>query len=194
MAQQLVPESAAELFAHALAIEREALSRYYQLADWMHDLGVERVERVFRELERGERAHIQALERSAAGFALPQISPWQYAWFFTSSPAYLELCFPLMPQTPRDALALACAAERRAEEFFLVAADRMPDAGAAKLAMELALEEHRRVADIERALRARARPAPGLGDALPRRREPAGAARGNAARLTPVKRRRGPAV
>ena len=152
MAQPLIPACAAELFAHALAIEREALSRYYQLADWMHDLGVERVERVFRELEKIEREHIHALERSAAGFALPEISPWQYAWFFTSSPASLEICFPLMPQTPRDALALACAAERRAEEFFLVAADRMPDAGTSKLAMELALEEHRRLADIERAL------------------------------------------
>jgi hypothetical protein len=118
----------------------------------MHDLGVDRVERVFRALEYGEREHIRALERHAAGFTLPEISPWQYAWFFTSSPASLEICFPLMPQTPRDALALACAAERRAEEFFLVAADRMPDAGAAKLAMELALEEHRRLADIERAL------------------------------------------
>ena len=153
MAQQLIPESAAELFAHALAIEREALTRYYQFADWMRDLGVDRVERVFRALEDGEREHIRVLERHAAGFTLPEISPWQYAWFFTSSPAYLEICFPLMPQTPRDALALACAAERRAEEFFLVAADRMPDVGAAKLAMELALEEHRRLTDIERALR-----------------------------------------
>ena len=152
MAQPLVPVCTAELFAHALAIEREALSRYYQFADWMHDLGVERVERIFRELEKIERERIRALERSAAGFELPELSPWQYAWFFTSSPASLEICFPLMPQTPRDALALACAAERRAEEFFLVAADRMSDAGGAKLAMELALEEHRRLADIERAL------------------------------------------
>lgn len=153
MAQPLIPACTADLYAHALAIQREALSRYCQFADWMHDLGVGRVERVFRKLENVEREHIRALERGAAGQALPEISPWQYAWFFTSSPAYLEICFPLMPQTPRDALALACAAERRAEEFFLVAAERMPDPRAAKLAMELALEEHRRLAEIERALR-----------------------------------------
>ena len=153
MAQQLIPASAAELFAHALAIEREALSRYHEFADWMQDLGIERVESVFRKLEQSERAHLDALERSAAGLELPEISPWQYAWFFTSSPAYMELTFPLMPQTPRDALALACEAERRAEEFFLVAANRCGDAVGIKLAVEIALEEHRRVAEIERALR-----------------------------------------
>lgn len=153
MAQQLIPASAAELFAHALAIEREALSRYHELADWMQDLGIEGVESVFRKLERSEREHLDSLERSTAGLDLPEISPWEYAWFFTSSPAYMELAFPLMPQTPRDALALACVAERRAEEFFLLAANRLGDAGGIKLAVEMALEEHRRVAEIERALR-----------------------------------------
>ncbi len=153
MAQQLIPASAAELFAHALAIEREALSRYHEFADWMQDLGIERVGSVFRDLERSERAHLDALERSAAGLDLPEISPWEYAWFFTGSPAYIDLTFPLMPQTPRDALALACVAERRAEEFFLVAANRIGDAVGVKLAVEMALKEHRRVAEIERALR-----------------------------------------
>jgi rubrerythrin len=154
MAQQLIPESAAELYAHALAIEREALSRYRELADWMQDLGIACVESVFRRLEQSERERLVALERSAAGLDLPEISPWEYAWFFTSSPAYMEATFPLMPQTPRDALALACVAERRAEEFFLVAANRLGDASGIKLAVEMALEEHRRVAEIERALRA----------------------------------------
>lgn len=153
MGQQLIPASAAELFAHALAIEREALSRYRQFADWMHDLGIDRVERVFRKLEQSERRHLDTLERSAAGVELPEISPWQYAWFFTSSPAYMEVTFPLMPQTPRDALLLACAAERRAGEYFLTAATRMRDPEGIKLAVEMALEEHRRVAEIERALR-----------------------------------------
>ena len=153
MAQQLIPTSAAELFAHALAIEREALSRYHELADWMQDLGIEGVESVFRKLEQSERAHLDLLERSAAKLDLPEISPWEYAWFFISSPAYVELAFPLMPQTPRDALALACVAERRAEEFFLLAASRIGDAGAIKLAVEMALEEQRRVAEIERVLR-----------------------------------------
>ena len=153
MAQQLIPASAAELFAHALAIEREGLSRYRELADWMRDLGIEGVESVFRKLEQSERAHLDTLERSAAGLELPEISPWEYAWYFTSSPAYMELTFPLMPQTPRDALALACVAERRAQEFFLEAANRIGDAGGIKLAVEMALEEHHRVAEIERAMR-----------------------------------------
>jgi rubrerythrin len=149
---QLIPASASELFAHALAIEREALSRYREFAGWMRDLGIEHVAGVFQRLEQGDREHLAALERSAAGLELPEISPWEYAWFFTSSPTYMEVSFPLMPQTPRDALSLACAAERRAEEFFLIAASRMRDAGGVKLAVEMALEEHRRVAEIERVL------------------------------------------
>jgi rubrerythrin len=151
-ASQLIPASASELFAHALAIEREALSRYREFAGWMRDLGIERVASVFQRFEEGEREHLAALEHSAAGLELPEISPWEYAWFFVSSPVYMEVTFPLMPQTPRDALALACAAERRAEEFFLVAANSMRDASGVKLAVEMALEEHRRVAEIERLL------------------------------------------
>jgi len=153
MGAQLIPASVSELFAHALAIEREALSRYRQFADWMRDLGMERVSRVFRKLEQRERTHLEGLERAAEGLELPEISPWEYAWFFTSSPTYMEVTFPLMPQTPRDALALACAAERRSAEFFLMAANRMREATGIKLAVEMALEQHRRVAEIERALR-----------------------------------------
>lgn len=153
MVQQLIPASAAELFAHAFAIEREALLRYHELADWMQDLGIERVESVFRKLEQSERAHLRALERGAAGLELPEVSPWQYAWYFTSPPATMELTFPLMPQTPCDALALACVAERRAEELFLAAASTIGDADGIKLAVEMALEEHQRVIEIENALR-----------------------------------------
>ncbi|HXZ52291.1 MAG TPA: ferritin family protein [Burkholderiales bacterium] len=151
MAQQLIPRSAAELFAHAIAMEREAQSRYRQFAEWMLDLGIASVARLFQKLERSGR--LEMLESEAADLELPEISPWEYAWFFTASPAYMEVSFPLMPQTPRDALALACAAEHRVEEFFLLAANGMRDAEGVKLAVEMALAAHRRVAELERALR-----------------------------------------
>ena len=151
MAQQLIPRSAAELFAHAIAMEREAQSRYRQFAEWMLDLGIASVARIFQKLERGGR--LQMLESESADLELPEISPWEYAWFFTASPAYMEVSFPLMPQTPRDALALACAAEHRVEEFFLLAANGMRDAEGVKLAVEMALAAHRRVAELEHALR-----------------------------------------
>jgi rubrerythrin len=57
--------SVSELYAHAIAIEREAAERYSELAERMDDEGREELARVFAELARMEAGHLETLERRA---------------------------------------------------------------------------------------------------------------------------------
>jgi len=64
-----------QLYAHAIAIEREAAARYAELGERMADLGNDVVGELFLRLAQLEKAHEQALEQRAAGFELPAIAP-----------------------------------------------------------------------------------------------------------------------
>ena len=141
-----------ELYAHAIAIEREAVVRYREYAEWMRDLGVDHVADLFDKLEKVEKAHLRGLEKETAGFPLPELSPWQYAWLFTSLPRTLENAFPLMPQNTRDALKLALAAEHRAIGFYRSVADEAADPMVRMVATTMLGEERHHVRDLERVL------------------------------------------
>ena len=141
-----------ELYAHAIAIEREAVVRYREFAQWMRDLGEDDVADLFERLEKQEREHLRGMERETAHFPLPELSPWQYAWLFTSLPRSLDNAFPLMPQSTRDALKLALAAERRAINFYCDVTAEAADPMVRMIATTLLGEERHHIRDIERAL------------------------------------------
>lgn len=141
-----------ELYAHAIAIEREAVVRYREFSQWMRDLGEDHVAELFEKLEEIEKQHLRALEKETAQFPLPELSPWQYAWLFTSLPGTLDDAFPLMPQNTRDALKLALAAERRAINFYRNVANEAQDPVVRMVATTMLGEERHHIRDIERAL------------------------------------------
>ena len=133
--------SAAELYAHAIAIEREAVERYTEFAERMDDLGNDAAAEVFARLAGFEAEHLEALLRRTDGLALPQFRDNDYRWLDAGAPetAARELVFRLM--TPRHALAIALRAEERAEAFFehvLMSAD---DPALRALAREMAMDE-----------------------------------------------------
>ena len=141
-----------ELYAHAIAIEREAVVRYREFAQWMRDLGEDHVADLFEKLERKEKDHLRGLEKETANYPLPELSPWQYAWLFTSLPRSLDNAFPLMPQSTRDALKLALAAERRAISFYHSVANEAAEPMVRMIATTMLGEERHHIRDIERAL------------------------------------------
>ena len=141
-----------ELYAHALAVEREAAVRYREFAQWMHDLGIDHVAVLFDHLQEEEAKHLRRLEEETDGMQLPELSPWQYAWLFTSLPESIDQAFPLMPQNTRDALAFALAAERRAKRFFDSVALEAEDQAVRKLASEMLTEECHHIEEIEHQL------------------------------------------
>jgi rubrerythrin len=138
-------QSPPELYAHAIAIEREAAARYAEFAERMEEEGREDLARVFGLLARLEAEHLETLERRTAGIALPQIPEDRYAWLGAGAPETQarELVFRLM--TPRHALAIALAAERRAQGFFEQVCWTSPDPALRSLAREMAAEERQHV-------------------------------------------------
>lgn len=116
-----------ELYARAIAVEREALERYGKLAQRMAALGNEAVAEVFGSLARFEGEHLGALLRRTAGTAVPDVAGAAPA----DAPAL----------TPRDALRLALAAECRAQAFFEGELLRAEDPALRALAREMAMDE-----------------------------------------------------
>ena len=141
-------QCAPELYAHAIAIEREAAQRYAEFAERMDDEGREDLARVFGMLAATEAEHLDALERRTAGIELPAVATGEYSWIYGGAPetAARELVYRLM--TPRQALSIALDAERRAQAFFEQICWTAADPALRALAREMAAEEREHVALI----------------------------------------------
>jgi rubrerythrin len=144
--------SAPELYAHAIAIEREAAERYGEFAQRMEDAGNSAIAEVFALLARHETEHLLALERRSEGLELPVLQTHEYRWLDAGAPetAAREFIFRLM--TPRDALVIALDAELRAWTFFEYVLMSAEDPALRALAREMAAEEAEHVVMIERML------------------------------------------
>src|SRR3954462_15746690 len=88
----------AELYAHAIAIEREAAERYAEFAERMGDLGNEAVADVFDRLAGDEAEHLDALLRRTDGIQMPQLMASDYGWLDAGAPetSARDLVFRLM--------------------------------------------------------------------------------------------------
>lgn len=133
-------QSAPELYAHAIAIEREAAERYAELAVRMNDEGRDDLARIFDMLAGLEGEHLDALLSRTEGVALPPVAG-QYHWLEVGAPetAARDLIYRLM--TPRMALAIALQAEQRAQAFFERVFMTCNDPALRALAREMAAEE-----------------------------------------------------
>jgi rubrerythrin len=144
--------SAPELYAHAIAIEREAGERYAELAKHMSDLGSESIAALFAMLGALEAEHLRTLEARTGGVAVPELRLDQYRWLDAGAPetAARELIYRFM--TPRVALAIALDAEKRAQAFFEHVYRTADDPALRALAQEMATEEKEHAAMVERLL------------------------------------------
>ena len=144
--------TANELYAHALAIEREAAERYAEFAVHMEDLGRNEIAELFRRLAVFEAEHLDTLEARTRGVEVPDLAPGAYAWLDAAAPetAARELVFRTL--TPRGALRIALEAEHRAHEFFASMKATATDPALRALAQEMAMEEKGHIAMVEQAL------------------------------------------
>ena len=144
--------SAPELYAHAIAIEREAAERYRELASRMKELGNPALAELFSQLGAMEAEHLLTLERRTEGIPVPALRLDQYRWLDAGAPetAARELVYRLM--TPRAALLIALDAEKRAQSFFEDVYRTAADPALHALAKEMAIEEKEHVAMVERML------------------------------------------
>ncbi len=147
-------QSVPELYAHAIAIEREAAARYAELAQRMGDLGNDAVAEVFANLASFEASHLEALERRAEKLELPEVVPEEVRWLQPppAGSAAKEAADRVM--SPRQALQIALGAEKRAQAFFERALMTAHEPAVRSLAGEMALEELEHVELVERMLEA----------------------------------------
>ena len=141
-------ESVAELYVHAIAMEREAAERYAEFAGRMADEGNPDVAALFRRLARLESGHLEALRRRTDGVALPALES-DYSWIDTGAPETLAHDFVFRLMTPHQALDVALRAERRAKAFFEQARRVADDPGLRSLAQEMAAGEGEHIAMLE---------------------------------------------
>jgi len=152
MADKEGVRSVPELYAHALAIEREAAARYLEFADRMADEGNDQVATLFRSLASFESEHVNQLLEATRQRRLPDIPAGEYAWLDAGSPETAAHDFVFRLMTPHDALEIALEAERRARRFFDEVYESATDASLRDLALDMAREEDDHVAWVERAL------------------------------------------
>jgi len=108
--------AAAEFYAHALAIEREAARRYWEFS---HQLLLYRknvIAGVLLELARRECEQLDALERETAGMALPPLAPSEHRWHGVDGqddwPLFIARCL----SNPAHALEVALERLSRLDE------------------------------------------------------------------------------
>ena len=141
-------ETTAELYVHAIAMEREATERYTELAQRMSDEGNDEVAKLFARLAAHESEHLAALRRRTAGVPLPALEA-DYSWIDTGAPETLAHDFVFRLMTPQQALSIALRAEKRAKAFFEQAQRVADDPATRALAREMAAEEAGHIQMIE---------------------------------------------
>ena len=155
MAQRLLPRSLIELYAHSLAIEREAFKRFIELERYMRDCGLDHIADEFEKIGREEQEQYEALALGSAERELPQIAEWEYAWHYLGPKADK----PRAPRSPREALQFALWSERRAQNFYLDVAEHCDDDTLCAFAAEMAVDEQRHVQRLEQLLAREPEPA-----------------------------------
>jgi len=145
MGQRLLPQTLIDLYAHALAIEREAFKRFIKLERFMRDAGMDHLADEFERIGKEEQEQYEALALGTAERELPQIEAWEYAWHYLGA----EADKPVAPKSARDAIKLALATERRAQNFYIDVAEHANDDAVCAFAAEMAQDEQRHVMRLE---------------------------------------------
>lgn len=133
--------TAPELYAHAIAMEAEAAARYREFAARMADECRDELSALFEFLGRQEAEHLKALQRRTEGIALPAVDAGKYRWLDDAAPETPARGLVMRLMTPRQALAIALHAERRAQAFFEQVQWKAKDPALRALAREMADEE-----------------------------------------------------
>lgn len=144
--------SVGALYAHAMAIEHEAVMRYREFAAHVAEHGNDIVADLFRNLAQFGSEHAYHLAKKTAGMALPKLAAGEYSWLDQEAPVPEAHAFVLRMLTPRLALEIALRAEERAKAFFDKVIDESSDAGIREVALDMARDEQAHIAWVNEAL------------------------------------------
>ena len=141
-----------EFYAHAIAIEREAMERYREFQAWFADRGEEILAGLCANIGRMEEDHYRALVEDSRALALPAIAADGYLWLEAGPPEAPARELFYRVAEPRHLLEVALAGERNALAFFQWVARTAPDEKARAAAVEMAQDEEVHVRCVRNAL------------------------------------------
>jgi rubrerythrin len=148
MGTKLLPRSLPELFSHAILIEREATKRFAELEKAMRDAGLDHLAEEFESIGREEREQFEALTVGTEGHDLPEVPAWEFDSYFQGPQGWK----PRKPRSAREALGLALATERRAQNFYTDVAESSRNDALSAFAAEMAADETRHIQRLEQLL------------------------------------------
>lgn len=169
MGARLLPLSLPELYAHSLAMEREATRCFDELARFLRDTGTDHLAEEFERIAKEEREQYELLEGGTGAMTLPRLSSWEYAWDYTGRAD--PVLGRRLPASPHEAIALALRVSRRSEIFYTDVAENCGDPAMSAFAALMANDEQRHVDRLERLLAREPRPH-GEPDEYPGLRQP----------------------
>lgn len=155
MGRRLLPNTLPELYAHAISVEREAAKRFAELERSMRDAGIDHLAEEFAKIGSEEREQYEALSLGTADRKLPEPRAWEYAWHFLGPQTEIAA----KPKNAREALKLALATERRAQNFYTDVAEHSMNDSVCAFAAEMAVDEQRHVTRLEALLAREPEPA-----------------------------------
>lgn len=143
------PRDLPDFLAHALALERESVERYAELADAMETHNNLELAELFRRLSGYGEQHAAEVEERAKGIELPRIEPWEYRWIDAEGPetaGYGDIHYLM---TPGHALGFALENEKRGHDYYARVAAETESREVADIASEFAEEESGHVRLVE---------------------------------------------
>jgi rubrerythrin len=140
--------------AHSVELESEAQERYLELADAMTGHHNQAVADFFTRMANEADLHLAQVSKLAAGMALPKLKAWEFDWPDAEPPETASYEAVHYRMSLRQAITLAMAHERAAEQFYRQEAESSSDSDTARIAGEFANEELSHAAELERVLAA----------------------------------------
>jgi rubrerythrin len=145
MGRRLLPRNLPELYAYAIAIERDAASAMEKLEGFARDAGADHVAEELEKIAREEREQHELISLGTAGRELPEMSGWEYNWHFMGDAVEK----PAAPRNTREALLQGLGVERRTQAFYIDVAENSPDESVRAFAAEMAADEQRHIVRLE---------------------------------------------
>jgi rubrerythrin len=152
MELQKAVASVESLYAHAIAMEREAAARYREFAQSMRDHGNDETASLFERLAKLESAHADRLERDTRKLSVPALKREDFAWLDVGPEVAGSHEFVMRLMSPHDALKIALAGEERARDFFSRALEVAKSADVKALATEMMADEADHIEWVREAL------------------------------------------
>ena len=136
------PIDSLELFyAHAIAIEREAVQCYDEFRAYFAQRGEEVLAALCGQMAAEERKHHEKILRAARGMELPAIDTRKYRWIDDAAPEAPPREAFYRVSTPQQVLEIALAGEVAARRFFRWVTRTSRDPAVRAVARTLASEE-----------------------------------------------------